>query len=130
MRRPFDWLVICLSLLVLWANRVGLEPPSDRAAAMPQARVLPAPPLDQEPGPFAYIQEDGTQIFVPMTGSPTTRSPMRKSASPRIQPARQFERIHVGNDLAIPAVRAPASAVYTWSTTVVGTVIADSPATH
>lgn len=124
MRRPFDWLVICLALLVLWANRflpeVGPEQPptrlgraaisgsmarddvaTRRMAAHTRLRAEPA----ATPSPFAYIREDGTQVFLPAAGTPAG------------VPARVFEKIHAG-DVAAPAERVPAGAVYSWSTTV------------
>ena len=68
MRRPLDWIVVSISLMVLFADRILTD--SD---PIPLASVPDFPALAEEPGqpasPFAYIREDGTEVFLPATGS-------------------------------------------------------------
>lgn len=78
MRRPLDWIVVSISLMVLFANRMLTD--SD---PIPEASV-------PEESPFAYIREDGTQVFLPAAG--------HRSTSP-----------------ARPVTASTTTAVYTWS---------------
>ena len=88
MRRPLDWIVVSISLMVLFADRI--VPDSDPISL---ASVPDFPALAEEPGqpasPFAYIREDGTEVFLPVTGT------------------------HVAVESRQPA--STISAVYTWS---------------
>jgi hypothetical protein len=66
MRRPLDWIVVSILLLVLSANRMltaqppALQPPqADRQAMVSNA--LAAEPAN----PFAWIQEDGSLVYLP-----------------------------------------------------------------
>jgi hypothetical protein len=61
MRRPLDWFVVSLSLLVLFANRMWAEQP-----AQPRTVSLAQAP---RPTPFAYVREDGSELYLQASGS-------------------------------------------------------------
>jgi hypothetical protein len=69
MRRPLDWIVVSISMMVLFANRMLAPKAPERPAPARAARVeIPADPVvAQTENPFAYIREDGSQIFLPAT---------------------------------------------------------------
>ena len=90
MRRPLNWVVVAISLLVLIANGPVLGPnPSAHATATSDA-----------PGLFAYVYEDGTEIFLPVPRS-------------AVLPPLSFEEVHATSGFDDPAD--PKTAVYTWS---------------
>jgi hypothetical protein len=105
MRRPLNWFVVSFSLLVLWANSLWTDP----------ARPTPAV---REPLPaslFAYVSEDGTQVYLPDDGQ-----------LPR--PPLAFEAVHTGSGFAAPE-QGPKAAVYTWSTPITAAT-SDSPSSQ
>ena len=73
MRRPLDWLVVSISLMVLFANRMVANSDPAPVAAVP-ALLAAAPEItpDANENPavchFAYVRVDGTQVFVPVAG--------------------------------------------------------------
>lgn len=75
MRRPLDWVVVSISLMVLFANRLLTDSDPVPVAAVPDFEAAVPPE-----SPFAYIREDGSQIFLPAAGS-------RLAAPARLQPA-------------------------------------------
>lgn len=92
MRRPLDWIVVSILLLVLSASRVITSEPPALEAPQPglQAMISNAP----APGPgnpFAWIQEDGSLVYLP-------------APEPRVE---------VSMEAAHRASTAPA--IYTWS---------------
>ena len=102
MRRPLNWVVVSISLLVLFANRMYAKPEVDPTST--RASLL-APPAAPMPTPFAYVREDGSQQFLPEV----ITAPGELEAGH----ARQFEGVsRAGAD--------PRIAVYTWSTPVTG----------
>ncbi|HUQ10700.1 MAG TPA: hypothetical protein VM146_10335 [Steroidobacteraceae bacterium] len=50
MRRPLHWIVVSISLLVLFADRMLTTQPPEPAAQM---------------SPFAWIREDGSEVYLP-----------------------------------------------------------------
>jgi hypothetical protein len=88
MRRPLDWFVVSLSLGVLLANRLWVNP----AESLPAAR-------EESPSPFAYVREDGTETYL---------RPARPARQAR---AASSEDLHA-NSAVFDA------AVYTWSSPV------------
>jgi len=117
MGRPLDWIVIGFSLMVLFANRMLVQPAAPLATlpetAAAAARSAPATPGRAEApnNPFAYIREDGTQVFVDADG-------------PVAQPmAMNLEDPHAGSlddwtGGSSTAGNKPRTAVYTWSSTI------------
>ena len=101
MRRPLDWVVVSISLMVLFANRMYAKP--DVAPEPALASLLETPAATPGQSPFAYVREDGSQQFLPLVngGSQDLES----------EHARQFEGISLAN-------ADPKMAVYTWSTPV------------
>ena len=105
MRRPLDWIVVSMSLLVLAGNRM-LVP--ERAVA-----VVPAPPARGElialtepvpSSPFAYVREDGSQVYVPIPGvTGEDEQPMLLTS----------EDLHATSGFDAPVDSR--TAVYTWS---------------
>jgi hypothetical protein len=91
MRRPLDWFVVSLSLLVLFANRMWAEQP-----AQPRSVPLAQAP---RPTPFAYVREDGSELYLQASGSAVP--------APRVPDSRLPKS--TGNFNA---------AVYTWSSPV------------
>lgn len=92
MRRPLDWIVVSISILVLYANRLLAPQPIELQALGPkfQASVVASPATAQADNPFAYIREDGSLQFLPVA-SPRVAG---KAAKPR---------------------QATSPALYTWS---------------
>jgi hypothetical protein len=109
MRRPLNWIVVSLSLLALFANRVFLESavPQSRLAAISGSSPAPEAAI---PSPFAYVNEDGSQVYLPV---------VRRAAGPVQYP----EDLHAasGFDQWARVERPQAgaheleAAVYTWS---------------
>jgi hypothetical protein len=104
MRRPLDWVVVSISLTVLYVNRM-VAPPDMAPAVQPAQAALATPlPASLSDSPFAYVLEDGTQEFLP-------------ALNPRPQP--QFEQAHVRQFETVTVATAdPRMAVYTWSSPV------------
>jgi hypothetical protein len=84
MRRPLNWIVVAMSLLMLVVSQMAAGPGPTSPAAAP----LP-------PGLFAYVQEDGTEIFLPAPG-------------PAVLPLLSFED-----------PPDPKAAVFTWTSPIV-----------
>jgi hypothetical protein len=101
MRRPLNWVVVSISLLVLFANRMYAKPDLDPASTG-ASLLAPSAPM---PSPFAYVREDGSQQFLPLV--------ITASGELEAGHARQFEGIS-------RASADPRIAVYTWSTPVAG----------
>lgn len=74
MRRPLDW-VLSISMMVLVANHVLTDSDTARMASVPvtSVPVTAAPVVDTalEESPFAWIREDGTQVYLPSPGPST-----------------------------------------------------------
>lgn len=112
MRRPLDWLVVTISLMVLFANRMWAQRPVEELAAQPRERVpvLAAPIASSAgPSPFAYVREDGTQEFLPTPPVPAVL----------VSPRSSFEDVHAQDGLDRWATSDPRAAVYTWSSPVI-----------
>jgi hypothetical protein len=91
MRRPLNWLVVAISLLLLCASRMVANPaPDAHAPAVTNA----------SPGLFAYVQEDGTLLYLP--GSETEL------------PAVSFGEVHAASGFDETSGM-PEVAVYTWT---------------
>jgi hypothetical protein len=101
MRRLLDWFVVSLSLLVLLANRLWMQP-----AEQPAGPRLAA---FSEQTPFAYVRADGTQVYLADPDGELPRPPL------------SFEEVHAasGFDTPTAGAREPKTAVYTWSSPVV-----------
>lgn len=82
MGRPLDWIVVSLSLLVLFANRMLVQPPAQplsttsetvNPAMAPRAGTAGvaanAAAGTEADSPFAYIREDGSQVFLRNDGT-------------------------------------------------------------
>jgi hypothetical protein len=110
MRRPLDWFVVSISMMLLAANRMLASPPAESAAPTPELPVAASAisiPLmvASAPGeaalvenPFAYIREDGSLQFLPAASS-------RPMAAPRVSAKTLRSR---------PTT--PSTALYSWST--------------
>jgi hypothetical protein len=111
MRRPLDWFVVVISLLVLYAHqaRVGYW---TRAAAIPDrapefgviARQDARSTMAAASSPFAYVRPDGTELRVPATG-----------IGPRIETSASSSAADLEVFSGSRAARDSRAAVYTWS---------------
>jgi len=70
MRRPLDWIVVSIALMVLAANLLLRHSDPIPVAAVRDFRLL-ADESGQPASPFAYIREDGTEVFLPDDGTRT-----------------------------------------------------------
>jgi hypothetical protein len=95
MRRPLNWIVVSISLMVLFANRMWAPRPVEY---VPVATTASTASATAPASPFAYVREDGTQEYLPV-------------------PEHSFEAIHAeqGFDAELKG------AVYTWSSPVIET---------
>jgi hypothetical protein len=93
MHRPLNWIVVAISLLMLITNQVMVVAPIQYASE----------PAAASPGMFAYVQEDGTQVYLP--------GPMARNVPPL-----SFEDVHAASGFDEPAD--PRNAVYTWTSPV------------
>jgi hypothetical protein len=93
MRRPLDWIVVSISITVLFANRMLAPQPMELQAPGPrfQESAAEGPAIAQADNPFAYIREDGSLQFLPV-------------AAPR-----------VAGKAAKSRQATPSTALYTWS---------------
>ena len=111
MQRPLNWIVVAIALLMLFADRKVVAP--GPAADPPTVASNPE-------SPFAYVQEDGTQIFLPVPEAPSM-------PEPEAPPSLSFEEVHAASGFEDPAD--PRAAVYTWSSPVVTAELPDYPET-
>lgn len=106
MRRPLDWIVVSISLMVLAANRMLV---ADDPAPMARAPALRAESIsltETVPGsPFAYIRSDGSLLYVPAKGAGAYLEPPLQSG---------LEDDHAGSGFHEPLNLE--TAVYSWST--------------
>jgi hypothetical protein len=92
MRRPLNWLVVSISLLVLCASGMGADPtPPAGTTAVTTASS----------GFFAYVLEDGTLLYLPGSEVPEP-------------PPISFEGVHAASGFD-HAADMPERAVYTWT---------------
>jgi hypothetical protein len=106
MRRPLNWVVIAISLLMLVVNQMAAGP--GPSAAVPTSPV--------PPGLFAYVQEDGTLTFLPVPES-------------AVLPPLSFEEVHARSGFGDSGVGRrglddsdatdPKVAVFTWTSPLV-----------
>ena len=97
MRRPLVWIAVSLALLPLFSSHRVVESDPVPAAAVPSKNLEAAQITGvYSPSPFAYVREDGSEVYLPPRGSTEGRR------------AVQFE------DAAV-AIPDPAAAVYPWS---------------
>ena len=68
MRRPLDWLVVSISLMVLFGSRMSTDSDPSFVAPVPDF-VFSMENVGQNESPFAYIREDGSEVFLPASGS-------------------------------------------------------------
>lgn len=107
MRRPLDWIVVSISLMVLAANRMLVTPDP---APMAQAPALRAEAIGTEPtaqvpaSPFAYVRSDGSLLYVPAQGAGAWLEPPSQSG---------LEDDHAGSGFH-EALNLE-TAVYSWS---------------
>jgi hypothetical protein len=67
MRRPLDWIVVSILLLVLSANRVLTSGPPRLQAGEPDIQAMVAKADVAVPAsPFAWIEEDGSLVYLPV----------------------------------------------------------------
>ncbi len=102
MRRPLDWIVVSISIMVLFANRMLAPKPLDLDAPVPEIRAevsgTPAAnPAVQTDNPFAYIREDGSLQFLPVAAPRVTTGP------------------RVTGKAVKSRASTPSTALYTWS---------------
>lgn len=109
MRRPLDWFVVSISMMLLAANRMLATPPESSGSmpevpvAAPEVTAAPlmvaAMPTDAVPveNPFAYIREDGSLQFLPAATPRPTALPRVSGKTAKSRPS------------------APSTALYTWS---------------
>ena len=69
MRGVLDWIVVSIAVLMLLVNR-WLAPADISGAAASERQAARATRSDQmamqETNPFAYIHEDGSEVYLPM----------------------------------------------------------------
>jgi hypothetical protein len=92
MRRPLNWIVVAISLLMLVVNRMAVGPG-------PSASI---PATSESLGLFAYVQEDGTLLFLPVPES-------------AVLPPLSFEEVHARSVFEHGDAADPKAAVYTWT---------------
>jgi hypothetical protein len=109
MRRPLNWIVVSISLMVLFANRMWAQRPADELASRAR-QIIPAAVSQGAwaDSPFAYVREDGTQEYLPAPDVPAVL------AAPRSR----FEDVHARDGLDRWVAGDPKAAVYTWSSPV------------
>jgi hypothetical protein len=82
MRRPLDWIVVAISLTVLFANRMLTASAPEMLVRSPEIQAIVTDAAAAEPAsPFAYIREDGSEIFLPVAG-PRVAGPASPERSP------------------------------------------------
>ena len=107
MRRPLDWFVVSISLMVLAANHLfagknDLEP----IALAPALRAEAVHVTSAEPrSPFAYVQGDGSLLYVSARGVGAYLEPPSQTG---------LEDDHAGSGFLQPLNLE--TAVYSWST--------------
>ncbi len=112
MRRPLNWIVVSISLMVLFANRMWAQRPADELASQAREIVPAATPLAAIPdSPFAYVREDGTQEYLPVPAVPAVLAAPRSG----------FEDVHAQDGFDRWLEGDPKAAVYTWSSPVTTT---------
>lgn len=70
--RLLDWVVVGVSLLVLIANRLWLQPAE-----------LSLTTQDSAPSPFAYIRADGSEVYLPAGGGRSAESASKSDTASR-----------------------------------------------
>lgn len=75
MRHPVDWMVVSIALLMLAVSQWR------GSADLTSAQSATAPMSGDERSPFAYIREDGSEIYLPVNGS-RPRGAMKAQISP------------------------------------------------
>lgn len=107
MRRPLDWIVVSISLMVLAANHM-LAGNRD-AEAIARAPALRAEAISVDTAaprsPFAYVQGDGSLLYVPAKGAGAYLEPPSQTG---------LEDDHAGSGFHEPLNLE--TAVYSWST--------------
>ena len=103
MRRPLDWIVVSISMMVLFANRMLAPKPIESHAPVPefQTEILSGSAMAQAENPFAYIREDGSLQFLPVAATPRLAGTSARAATPA--------------KAAKPRQSTPSTALYTWS---------------
>lgn len=110
MRRPLNWIVVSISLMVLFANRMWAQRPGDEPATQARQAVPGAAiPTAIADNPFAYVREDGTQEYLPVPAVPAVLAAPRSS----------FEDVHAQDGFDRWVQGDPKAAVYTWSSPVI-----------
>lgn len=102
MRRPLNWIVVSISLMVLFANRLWAPRPVEQFVGK-APEIVPVASIAAPASPFAYVREDGTQEYLPL-------------------PPPSFEQLHAedGFDRWVDTQDTdPKAAVYTWSSPVI-----------
>ena len=75
MRHPVDWMVVSIALLMLAVSQWR------GSADLTSAQAATAPMSGDERSPFAYIREDGSEIYLPVNGS--RPMPRERALAPR-----------------------------------------------
>lgn len=104
MRRPLDWIVVVISLMVLFANRMVTDSDPNSVASVPDFEAL-AERAGQPASPFAYIREDGTEVFLPDIGP--------RSAVDSRTPASTISAVYTWSLPMVTPAREPPS-ISTW----------------
>jgi hypothetical protein len=105
MRRPLDWIVVSISLLVLAANRLLVVSDPVPMARLPALRAEPINAAETAPSsPFAYVRGDGSLLYVPAKGVGAYLEPPSQSG---------LEDDHAGSGFLEPMNLE--NAVYSWS---------------
>lgn len=107
MRRPLDWIVVSISLLVLAANRLLVSNDPVPMARAPALRAEPIKAAETIPdSPFAYVRGDGSLVYVPAKGAGAYLEPPSQAG---------LEDDHAGAGFHEPLNLE--TAVYSWSST-------------
>jgi hypothetical protein len=107
MRRPLDWIVVSISMMVLFANRMLAPKPVELHSPVPefQTEILSGPAMArtraQAENPFAWIREDGSLQYLPVAATPRLAGTSARAATPA--------------KAAKPRQSTPSTALYTWS---------------
>jgi len=108
MRRPLDWIVVSILLLVLSANRMLTAQPPRLQAGEPDIQpMVSSSNATAPPSPFAWIEEDGSLVYLPVS----ERDPDRAAIA-------VDDLVLAGRDedpTAAPPGTSTAHALYSWS---------------
>lgn len=75
MRRPLDWIVVSISVMTIFANRMWAQKPDEPPASPPRVATTGNGAGNPADTLFAYIREDGSLQFLPAAPAIEARQP-------------------------------------------------------